>query len=290
MAHRLRFGFKTSQQHTTFDEILAVWEAADQIEVFEHAWLFDHFNPIGSDSVDGPCLEGYSALAAVAARTERLRLGLMTSGNTYRNPAVHAHIASTIDNISHGRLEFGMGAGWNVYEHESMGIPLYPAGERIRRLGEAAELTKLLWTQDVTTYDGKYYQLKEARLNPKPVQQPGPPIVIGGGGEQLTLRVVARHADIWNFGGGDVDVFKHKVSVLEGHCAAVGRDRSEIELSAQYRADFDDMETSARKVQDLIDAGVTHMILILPLPYTVDNLRRLVDDLIPRVNAPASVG
>jgi F420-dependent oxidoreductase-like protein len=288
MAYRLRFGFKTSQQHTTYDEILAVWEAADKIDVFEHGWLFDHFNPIGSDSVEGPCLEGWSVLAALAARTERLRLGLMTSGNTYRNPAVHAHIASAVDNISHGRVDFGMGAGWNVYEHESMGIPLYQPGERIRRLGEAAELTKLLWTQDVTTYNGKYYQLKEARLNPKPVQKPRPPIVIGGGGEQLTLRVVARHADIWNYSGGDVETFKHKVGVLKEHCAAVGRDPAEIELSAQYRPNLDDLDASAKQAQALIDAGVTHMILILPQPYTVDRLERMAGDLIPRIQATAS--
>ena len=288
MAYRLRFGFKTSQQHTTFDEILTVWEAADKIEVLEHGWLFDHFNPIGGDSVEGPCLEGWSSLAALAARTERLRLGLMTSGNTYRHPAIHAHIAATTDNIAGGRIDFGMGAGWNVYEHESMGIPLYAAGERIRRLGEAAELTKLLWTQDVTTYEGRYYQLKEARLNPKPVQTPHPPIVIGGGGEQLTLRVVARHADIWNFGGGEVETFKHKVSVLHGHCAEVGRDPGEIELSAQYRANFDDLEASARQVQELVNAGATHLILILPPPYTVTNLNRLVEELIPRVEAPAA--
>ncbi len=139
--------------------------------------------------------------------------------------------------------------------------------ERIKRLGEACELTKLLFTQDVTDFDGKYYQLKEARLEPKPVQKPWPPFVIGGGGEQLTLRVVAKHADIWNHGGTDVDVFKHKVEVLHGHCAAIGRDPSEIELSVQARIDYDDISGSVAALKPMIDAGATHLILMLIAPY-----------------------
>ena len=209
----LRWGIKTSQQHTTYEAIVPIWKEADQNPVFEHAWLFDHFNPIAG-SVEGPCYEGWTMLAALAAQTERIRLGLMVAGNTYRHPAIHAHTVATVDLISNGRVDFGVGAGWNVYEHESMGIPLYEPAERIKRLGEACALTKLLFTQDVTDFDGTYYQLKEARLEPKPVQKPWPPFVIGGGGEQLTLRVVARHADVWNHGGTDVEVFKHKVEVL----------------------------------------------------------------------------
>jgi F420-dependent oxidoreductase-like protein len=283
----LRFGIKTSQQHTTFDDIVKVWEEADKHPVFEHGWLFDHFNPVGQESVDGPCLEGWTVLSALAARTERIRLGLMTTGNTYRHPAVHAHIAATADVVSGGRVDFGMGAGWNVYEHESMGLPLYSTGERIRRLGEAAELTKLLWTQDVVDYDGRYYQLKQARLDPKPVQQPHPPIVIGGGGEQLTLRVVAQHADMWNFVGGDVETFNRKVAILREHCAAIGRDPNEIELSSQVRIDFDDLDGAARQVQSLVNAGATHLILLLVPPFSVNQVTRLREELIPRIEAPA---
>ncbi len=206
-------------------------------------------------------------LAALAAQTERIRLGLMVAGNTYRHPAIHAHIAATVDHISHGRVDFGVGAGWNVYEHESMGIPLYEPAERIKRLGEACELTKRLWTEEIVDYDGAYYQLKEARLEPKPVQKPWPPFVIGGGGEQLTLRVVAKYADIWNHGGADVDIFKHKVEVLHGHCAAIGRDPSEIELSVQIRIDYDDIPGSLATLAPMIDAGATHLILMLVAPY-----------------------
>ena len=161
----LRFGFKTAPQHCTYEEILALWEEAESQPVLEHAWLFDHLNPIVGD-VSGPCLEGYTALAALAARTERLRLGLMVAGHTYRNPAVAAHMAATIDIVSKGRFDFGIGAGWNVYEHESMGLELYAPGERIRRLGEACEISKRLFTEETVTFEGRYYQLKEARLEP----------------------------------------------------------------------------------------------------------------------------
>jgi F420-dependent oxidoreductase-like protein len=262
----LRWGIKTSQQNTTYEAIVPVWKEADKNPVFTHAWLFDHFNPIVG-SVDGPCYEGWTMLGALAAQTERLRMGLMVAGNTYRNPAVHAHIAATVDLISNGRLDFGVGAGWNVYEHESMGIPLYEPAERIKRLGEACEIAKLLFTQDVSDFDGKYYQLKEARLEPKPVQKPYPPFVIGGGGEQLTLRVVAKYADIWNHGGVDVEVFKHKVEVLHGHCEAIGRDPKEIELSVQARIDYDDIPGSLAVLQPMIEAGATHFILMCSYPY-----------------------
>jgi F420-dependent oxidoreductase-like protein len=262
----LRWGIKTSQQTTTYEAIGPVWKDADVDPVFTHAWLFDHFNPIVG-SVDGPCYEGWTMLGALAAQTQRLRMGLMVAGNTYRNPAVHAHIAATVDLISNGRLDFGVGAGWNVYEPDSMGIPLYEPAERIRRLGEACEIAKLLFTQDVSTFDGKYYQLKEARLEPKPVQKPYPPFMIGGGGEQLTLRVVAKYADIWNHGGTDVEIFKHKVEVLHGHCAAIGRDPKEIELSVQARIDYADIPGSIAALQPMIEAGATHLIVMISYPY-----------------------
>jgi F420-dependent oxidoreductase-like protein len=218
----------------------AVFLEADAIPVFEHAWLFDHFNPIQGD-LDGPCFEGWTTLAALAAVTNRIRVGLMVAGNTYRHPAVHAHMAATVDVLSGGRVDFGVGAGWNVYEHESMGLPLYGTGERIRRLGEACEITKRLFTQHLTDFDGRYYQLKEARLEPKPIQKPYPPFVIGGAGEQLTLRVVAQYADVWNSMPADVAEFQRKRSILDEHCAVVGRNPADIENSTQARVNYDDM-------------------------------------------------
>ena len=152
----LSFGIKTAPQRTTYEAVLKVWKEADEISAIEHAWLFDHFAPIHGDGT-GPCLEGWTLLAALAAQTTRLRIGLMVTGNTYRHPALLANMAATVDIISNGRLDLGLGAGWNEYEHNSMGIPLYAPGERIRRLGEACALIKQLFIQDVTNFAGRYY-------------------------------------------------------------------------------------------------------------------------------------
>src|SRR5205814_3740001 len=259
------WGIKTVPQHTTYDALLKVWQDADRTPAFEHAWLFDHFAPIQGD-LDGPCFEGWTLLAALAAQTSRLRLGLMVAGNTYRHPAVHAHMAATVDVISNGRLDFGIGAGWNEYEHSSMGIPLYKPGERIRRFGEACEIVKRLFTQHTTDFDGRYYQLKEARCEPKPVQKPYPPFVIGGGGEQKTLRITARYADIWNFAGGPVETFRHKNEVLDRHCAAVGRDPAAIRRSVQVRIDSANLGATRETLAGFIAAGATHLILMLTPP------------------------
>ena len=278
----LRFGIKTAPQDTTYEDMLAIWQEADAIPVFEHAWLFDHFAPINGH-LDGPCLEGWTLLAAYAARTTRLRVGLMVTGNTYRHPAVLANIAATTDVISGGRLDFGIGAGWNQYEHTSMGIPLYAPGERIRRLNEACEIYKLLCTQHLTDFDGRYYQLKEARCEPKPVQKPYPPIVIGGSGEQLTLRVVARHADIWNFVGGSIETFQHKDRILREHCAAVGRDPEAIERSVQIPVNYDDLGATVRTTQDFVNVGVTHLILNLRPPFPAGIVARLAEEVVPQI-------
>lgn len=273
----LRFGIKTAPQHTTYDAILPIWQEADGMPIFEHAWLFDRFIPLGGDGT-GPCLEGWSLAAALAARTERLRVGLMVTGNTYRHPAVLANIAATVDIISHGRLDFGLGAGWNEQEHRMYGIPLYTTGERIRRLGEACEVIKRLWAEHTATFEGRYYQLAEAYCDPKPVQKPYPPFVIGGGGEQLTLRIVAQYADVWNFAGGPVEVFQHKSEVLDGHCAAVGRDPASIERSVQIVVDPANLAATRDTARSFIAAGATHLIMNLRAPYPDGILRRVAAD------------
>jgi F420-dependent oxidoreductase-like protein len=281
---KLSFGIKTAPQHTTYEEMLTVWEEADAIPAIEHAWLFDHFAPIQGD-LSGPCLEGWTVLAAFAARTTRLRLGLMVTGNTYRHPAVLAKIAATTDVISNGRLDFGIGAGWNEYEHTSMGIPLYAPGERIRRLGEACEICKRLFTEPTVDFDGRYYQLKDARSEPKPIQKPYPPFVIGGSGEMLTLRVVAQHADVWNFSTGTVDDFTRKVGILRDHCAAVGRDPSEIVLSYQFWADLDNPAETVETTKRFIDAGATHFVYYLRPPIPTGAATRIADEVIARVSS-----
>lgn len=278
---RLRFGIKTAQQFTTYEDILRVWTEADGIPSIEHAWAFDHFIPLGPDPT-GPQLEGWTLLGALAARTERVRLGLMVTGNIYRHPAVLANIATTVDIISRGRLDFGIGAGWNELECSMYGIELYSTGERIRRLGEACEVIKLLWTQTVANFDGKYYHLEDARCEPKPVQKPYPPFVIGGGGEQLTLRIVAQYASVWNFAGGDVETFRHKNEVLDGHCAAIGRDPRAIERSIQWPINYNNMGEVRDDIRPYIEAGASHIILNLRAPY----LERIVHTLAEEVVAP----
>jgi F420-dependent oxidoreductase-like protein len=261
----LSFGIKTAPQHTTYEAMLQVWREADLEPAFTHAWLFDHFVPLSGDQ-DGPCLEGWTLLSAFAAQTERLRVGVMVTGNTYRHPAILANMGATVDIISGGRLDFGIGAGWNELEHTSYGIPLYAPAERIHRLAEACEVIRLLWVEPIANFAGEYYQLKEARCEPKPVQKPHPPFVIGGSGERLTLRVVAQFASIWNFAGGPVDEFSRLSGVLDQHCAAVGRDPSTIARSVQLPIDPLHLDDTRDVVGRFIEAGATHLILNLGNP------------------------
>ena len=193
----MHFGIKTSQQDTNWADMLAVWVEADDIPVFTSAWNFDHFYPIFSDS-SGECLEGWTTLAALTQATKRLRVGCMVTGIVYRHPAVLASMASTVDILSGDRLEFGIGAGWNIEECDAFGIELGTMTERFDRFAEACEIIRGLLTQERTTFAGRYYSLTEARNNPPGVQKPHPPICIGGQGERRTLPLVARYADHWN--------------------------------------------------------------------------------------------
>ena len=187
----MRFAFKTSPQNTTWHDMLAVWQAADDIDVFESGWTFDHFYPIFSDST-GPCLEGWTTLTALAQATKRLRVGVLVTGIHYRHPAVLANMAAALDIVSGGRLELGIGAGWNEEESGAYGIELGTIKERFDRFEEACEVLTSLLTKETTTFDGKYYQLKDARNEPKGPQQPHPPICIGGSGEKRTLPLTAQ--------------------------------------------------------------------------------------------------
>jgi F420-dependent oxidoreductase-like protein len=263
----LRFGIKTMPQLTTYDDLLRVWREADDLAIFEHAWVFDHFYPINVPDTSGPCLEGWTLLAALAAQTQRLRVGVMVTGNTYRHPAVLANMGATVDQIAHGRLDFGLGAAWNEEEHAAYGIPLPPPGERIRRMGEACEIIHRLWTEPTVTFTGQYYQLTDARCEPKPVQQPHPPFVIGGSGEQLTLRMVARYADIWNATDTTPEEFARKSAILDGHCAAIGRDPATIERSVQVLVIPTDLTVARDRLRGYINAGATHLVIYLRAPF-----------------------
>jgi F420-dependent oxidoreductase-like protein len=232
----MRFAFKTSPQYTTWDDLRSFWTVADDLEIFDSGWLFDHFYPIpqpGRDfQPDGPCLEGWSALAALSALTRRLRLGVLVTGVHYRNLGVLAKMITTVDQISDGRLEIGLGAGWNELESHSFGIQLGDPAERSDRFEEACEVLLRLLTEETVTYEGRYHHLVDARCNPPSRQQPRPPLVIGGNGERRTLRTAARFADHWNFLGLPPDGFARKRDILYEHCAAIGRDPKEITLSS----------------------------------------------------------
>jgi F420-dependent oxidoreductase-like protein len=253
--------------------MLAVWAAADDIEVFESGWTFDHFYPIYSDST-GPCLEGWTTLTALAQATRRLRLGTLVTGIHYRHPAVLANMAATLDIVSGGRLEVGVGAGWNEEESGAYGISLGSPRERSDRFEEACEVLVGLLSNDTTSFAGRYFQMTDARCEPHPVQQPHPPICIGGSGERRTLRTAARFAQHWNFVGGTVGEFARKRDVLHAHCAEIGRDPSEILLSSHVRFDGDPGAT-AETAAALGDAGVGLAIVQLWPPHTPEVLEPL---------------
>src|SRR2546423_7816474 len=228
MTRRIRFGVQTAPQHVTFEALRETWRLIDGAG-YDTAWLFDHFLPILSDP-SGPCYEGWTMLAALAGETSLAQVGILVTGNTYRHPAVLAKMGATVDHTSGGRLIMGIGAGWFEMEHAAYGIPFYTTAERIRRLDEACEVIKRLWAEKQASFDGKYYQLLNAYCEPKPLQQPRPPLMIGGSGEKLTLGVVAKHAEIWNTFGSP-EGFPHQIQGLKDSCAAVGRDMDEIEIS-----------------------------------------------------------
>jgi alkanesulfonate monooxygenase SsuD/methylene tetrahydromethanopterin reductase-like flavin-dependent oxidoreductase (luciferase family) len=253
----MRFAIKTAPQDTTWHAMLDVWRAADDIELFESGWTFDHFYPIRGDST-GPCLEGWTTLTALAQATRRLRLGTLVTGIHYRHPAVLANMVATLDIISGGRVELGIGAGWNVEESGAYGIELGSPKERSDRFEEACEvLTGLLSPQETTTFKGRYYQLTDARCNPKPVQQPHPPICIGG---------------------GTPEQFSHARDVLYQHCADIGRDPAEILLSTHVQYTGDPAQT-ADTAAALAEVGAQLGIVTMRPPHTAAAVEPLANAL-----------
>ena len=263
----MRFAFKTSPQNTTWADMLAVWRAADDIDVYESGWTFDHFYPIFSDPT-GPCLEGWTTLTALAQATTRLRLGTLVTGIHYRHPAVLANMAAALDVISGGRLELGIGAGWNEEESCAYGIELGTVTERFDRFEEACQVLIGLLSRDAVDFDGRFFQLKAARNEPKGPQRPHPPICIGGNGEKRTLRITAKYAQHWNFVGGTPAEFARKRDVLKAHCADVGRNPKDIMLSAHIRLSPDHNYRAV--IEDAIALGAEGLdlaIVYLPVPF-----------------------
>jgi F420-dependent oxidoreductase-like protein len=279
--HPIRVGLKLSQHMVTIEHERAAWRLADEAG-FDHVWVFDHFNPIGGNPLDGDIYEGWSLLAAMAEATSRVRVGNMVTGNTYRHPGVLAKIATTVDHLSGGRLEFGIGAGWAEVEHRMLGLDFPGTGDRLRRLAEALQVIKKLWTEERSDFEGRYYRLTGAVQNPKPYQRPHPPIWIGGGGEQRTLRIVAEHADVWNFSDGPIDVARHKVEVLERHCADVGRDPAEIRRSVQLRFSGENLHSLLRDLEAFVQAGFTELVVIVTEPSSLAKSETVAREVLPR--------
>ena len=273
----MRYGIKTNPHHTTWDRMLACWERADELEVFESAWVFDHFYPIFGDS-NGPCLEGWTSLAALAQATSRIQVGTMVNGMPYRHPAVTANMASTTDIISNGRLQLGLGAGWFQLEADAYGITLgEDLTERFDRFDECVEIIVGMLDNEETTFEGKYFTVKNARNEPKGPQRPHPPIVIGGKGERRTLRTVARFADHWNCAPVEPEEWQRLVGVLEKHCADVGRDPSKITKSIMVRFNPDDLDALETELRTRAESGADVTIINLPSPHDPDHVEMVAE-------------
>lgn len=274
-----RHAIKTPPHHATWNEFLDVWREADQIDVFESAWNWDHFYPL-AEPYDGPNLEGWTMLAALAQATTRIRIGAMVNGMHYRHPAVTANMAATLDHISNGRFELGMGAGWNLMESDAYGIDLGTLNQRSDRLEEGIEVISSLLRNTSTTHQGKYFQLENAWCEPKPIQD-HIPIVIGGKGRKRTLRTTARFADQWDM------TFPNEPSdwleldgVLRQHCADVGRDSDEIARSIHLGLDPDsDPAALADKSAGFFDAGVDIVVWSMRGPIDASRLAPLAQAL-----------
>ncbi len=274
------FSVKTPPQHAAWPDLLAVWREADAMDVFESVWNFDHLYPL-TPPLDGDCLEGWTTLAALAQATTRIRVGTMVAGMHFRHPAVTANMAATLDIISEGRFDLGLGAGWFEPESDAYGLGLGTMQQRMDRFDEGVEVIVRLLSQETTTFSGQYYQLVEARCHPKGPQRPTPPIVIGGKGKRRTLRTVARWADYWDamFPESPADWLELN-DVLLGHCADAGRDPSEIRRSIHFRwAADDDPDELAERAMLYADAGVDVVIFSMRGPYDAALLEPLAQSL-----------
>jgi F420-dependent oxidoreductase-like protein len=276
MTHPLRIGLKLSGQDTTIETLRTVWRIADEAGL-DHVWDFDHLASIGPGGPDRPIYEGWTLQAAMAEATKRVRIGCLVTGNTYRNPALLAKEAVTVDHLSGGRLEFGIGAAWAEIEHSMYGFE--GLDHRVGRLSESLKVIKSLWTEERTNFDGRYYHMTDAIANPKPIQKPHPPIWIGASGA-TTLRLVARHADVWNCsGGGDIEKLRGLIAMLHEACGSVGRDASEIRRSIQFGWDGQDRSALLEESGRYLELGFTEQIIYLAHGPTTETATRVAEAL-----------
>lgn len=225
-----------------YEAMTRVAQEADALK-FRSIWLYDHFHTVPKPTQE-VTFECWTSTAALARDTKRVRIGQMVTCNSYRNPALLAKIASTVDVLSHGRLDFGIGAGWYEHEYRAYGYPYPDAPERLRHLREAVQVILAMWTQEEAVFEGKYYQVRGAINQPKGVQKPHIPLLIGGGGEKVTLKLVAQYGDACNV-GGDIATIKHKFEVIRQHCEAVGRDYDTIRRTSSVNCYIGETEAEA---------------------------------------------
>jgi len=305
----VRFGIQTGQQMIEWATILDVWRKADAWG-YDSLWNFDHFYPIFVDP-EGPCLEGWTTLSALAQETRRARIGTLVNGNTYRHPCVTAKMAATLDHVSGGRLNLGIGAGWFELEHRNFGIDFKTVPARLAALEEALQIIRGMFTQTRTTVHGKHYRVTDAIGLPKPVQQPHPPIMIGGTGERVLLRIVAQYADMWN-ASASAERMKQLIDVIARHGERVDRDPSRIEKTvlipfcyraapererfvcnlvagmrqttpelARRQAMIGGKDECLETVARYGAAGVTHFIFMLFAPLQLDEVQAFAEEVAP---------
>jgi len=283
----VRFGICTDQ-NLPFETLVERWQYFEQLG-FDSAWDCDHFNQ--PSRPDGPYFEGWTLLAALAARTERIRVGVLVSSNTFRHPALIAQMAVTLDHVSNGRLELGFGAGWFVAEHERVGIEFLPAGERVAQFREAVEVVDSLLRNETTTFEGRYYTLDGAYVRPAPVQKPRPPLTLGAHRPRM-LRICAEYADSWN-SFGTVEEIRERNAILDEHCAAIGRDPGEITRSFYGWASnmteqgLPDPWQSTAAFEDVIgryaEVGINEFVMDQPPPEQFGVLEQVAGDVLPKL-------
>jgi F420-dependent oxidoreductase-like protein len=283
--NRLRVGLKLIPEYTSLSELRSIWRIADD-DGFDHCWVYDHILPVKGER-HGPVFDGWTLLGAMAQATSRVRIGTLVTGNSYRNPGLLAKMATTVDHLSNGRLEFAVGAGWAEYEHRMLGLEYGTVGQRLERLDETCQIFKLLWTQDVVNFEGRHYQLTGATANPKPIQRPHPPIWIGGRGEQKTLRLAARYADAWNVNAQEASEDIRLSRVLDAHCAEIGRNPAEVRRTVQlyYSGDVGAFLSAA---EPYLAAGFSEIIVSLAGPAAgrapVPDAESAAEQLLPRLH------
>lgn len=313
--HPIRFGIQTGQQGVAWAELLDLWRKADAWG-YDSLWNFDHFYPVFT-APEGPCLEGWTTLSALAQATTRARIGQLVSGNTYRHPCVTAKMAATLDHVSGGRLNLGLGAGWFEREHRDFGIDFKTVRGRLEALEEACRIILGMLTEERTTVRGKHYTVVDALGCPKPLQAPHPPLMIGGTGEKVLLRIVATYADMWN-ASASAERMQALIDLIRRHGDAVGRDTGRIEKTVVmplcYRAVPEreaftcNLMASMRQTtpeaaraqimiggrQECLDtverygrAGVTHFIFMLFTPYFVEEVQGFAEEVMAAVRGRA---